>query len=220
MLRKLCSVFAVLAVAAGLVATTGVASEASSFSPMTGHYVAVESHPGSHGSNMIVFELKRNSHGGLQINGFKVGHQSYGNASVGSDHKFSVCNNNYCYKGQWYNAGYVHGWFKSSGSSHWVEFVGDPRATPSDGMYMGSGDAHPSSVGFTLKNDHGNLIVKDFEINGKVYGNVHLSNGTFSVSHGGTAFQGFWNTAYSVYGQYKLHGTHHWVGFTAYRYEF
>lgn len=220
MIRKLCSVFAALAVAAGLVATSGVASQASSFSPMTGHYVAAESQPGSHGSNMITFELKKNSHGALQIHGFMVGHQGYGNASVGHDHKFDVCNHHYCYKGQWYNAGYVHGWFKPSGSSHWVEFVGDPRATPGAGMYMGSGSAHPSSVGFTLKHEHGNLVVKGFKINGHVYGDAHVSHGIFDTSHGGTAFRGFWQTSSLVYGQYKLHGTHTWVGFTAYAYDF
>ncbi len=220
MLRKLCSVFAALAVAAGLVATSGVASEASSVAPVAGHYVAAELHPGSHGSNMIIFELKHNSHGSLYIHGFRVGHQGYGNASVGHDYKFDVCNSSYCYKGQWYNAGYVHGWFKPSGTSHWVEFEGHPRTTPDAGMYSGGGSSHPSSVAFVLKHEHGNLMVKGFKINGQVYGDAHVSHGIFDVSHGGTTFRGFWNTSSSVHGQYRLHGTHTWVGFTANAYDF
>ncbi|MEP9363149.1 hypothetical protein ABLE68_09310 [Nocardioides sp. CN2-186] len=220
MIRKFATACAALAVAAGLVTASGVASEASSFTPSTGHYVAVESHPGSHGSNMITFEVKRLSHGALQIQGFKVGHQGYGNATIDHEHKFSVCNSHYCYKGQWYNAGYAHGWFKPSGSSHWVEFLGHPREMPGTGMYMGSGSSHPSSVGFTLKNEHGNLVVKGFKINGHVYGDAHVSNGIFDTSHAGTSFRGFWHTATSVYGQYKLHGTHTWVGFTANAYDF
>lgn len=221
MIRKVCSVLAALTVAAGLVAATSAASEATSFTPRSGHYVAAENYPGQHGSAMITFEVKHTGHG-LQIQNFKVGHQGYGNAMVGSNHHFNVCNHHWCYKGLWYNDQYVSGSFKPHGSSHWTEFLGHPRPAPGPGMYAGSGMSHPSkAVDFTVVREHGNLVIKHFEIGGHVYGNAHVHHdGTFDTSHGGTAFKGFWHTSSYVYGQYRLHGTHTWVGFVANAYDF
>lgn len=210
MLRKLSSVLATLVLAAGLgLAASGSAS--ASFVATTGHYVGAGHNPGP---VMVQFTY---NHGSLT--GVKVGDRSFGDGSV-TNAVFDYCDRGgNCLRGRWYNSVYVGGDFKIAGHA-WTPFQVLPREEPARGNY--SGFTHPNFdtvVTFKAVNEHGGLYLKDFRIGGRLIGSAHVGHlGHFDTSHGGTSFKGFWDSAHHVWGQYKLHGTHHWVTFEANQY--
>lgn len=206
-IRKLCAAVAALLVSAGLVATLGAPSEARTFSPQTGPYVAVDANHASHGSDMVTFDVTQTS-AGLQVANFKVGTRIIDATAIVSsaNHHFSGCHGDTCIRGTWAAADRLYGEFKLRDSPHWTSYRGHPRPTPKPGTYVGS-----DGIEFRLvREDNGALWVRDFKIDGRLLGSgsayVHLG----SFSHG---FSGFWLTATHVYGRYHRYGAVH--GFNA-----
>jgi hypothetical protein len=213
MLRKLSSVLAALALAAGFaVAASGTAS-AQSFTPTTGHYMGA-----GHMTSAVMVQLTLTQHGTLS--GVKVGSHNIGGGHV-RDNMFDYCDHSgNCFRGKWYNSVYVGGSFKLAGHHTWSDFGLYPAYTPSPGDYSGSDyPGYHTSVGFKAVHEHGGLIIKNFRIDHHIIGNAHVGHyGHFDTCHGGTCFSGFWDASSHVLGRYKLHGTHHWVNFDANQY--
>lgn len=212
MLRKILSLLAALALAAGFgVAVSGTAS-ATSFTVTPGSYVGA-----GHQSGPVMVQFHY-SHGSLS--GVKVGNQGFGNGSVHNG-AFNYCDHaGNCLRGQWYNAVYVGGEFKPSGHHTWTPFEALPRETPARGTYSGyNNPGFDTTVTFRAVDENGSFIVKDFRIAGRLIGNAHIGHaGHFDTSHGGTSFKGFWDSKHHVWGQYRLHGSSHWVTFEANQY--
>ena len=215
MLRKLSSVLAALALAAGVgVAASGTAS-AQSFTPTVGHYIGA-----GHTTTAVMVQL---SYGHGVLSGVKVGSHNLGTGFVSGSHAFDYCDRGgNCIRGQWYNAVYVGGSFKLAGHHTWSDFVLFPAFTPSAGTYAGSNyPGFGTAVDFKAVHEHGGMIIKDFRIGHRLIGNAHVGHlGHFDTCHGGTCFKGFWDTEHHVWGQFKPHGAHHWSNFEANQYAF
>ena len=215
MIRRICSAVAALTVAAGLVAASGAAGEATTVQPGWGPYVGTGITGTTHGPNKVTFRVS-----GRDLYDIKIGDHSYGKARVGEDNRFSVCTSNYCIRGWFPNPTHVFGEYQPAGSPYWYPFSAFPPATPRDGWYTGGRPSHPGkTIHFRLVHEQGGLTLKDFTIEGRVIGNAHARNSyyghTFDVSHGGTTFKGYWTHADSVTGHYQLPDTNTWIAFYA-----
>ena len=216
MLRKLSSVLAALALAAGFGVVASSSATAQSFTPTTGHYIGA-----GHTTHALMVQLNYDHRHGTVSNVKVGGHSIGGGTSVNHSYEFSYCDHaGSCIAGKWYNSVYLAGKFKLAGHHTWSDFVLYPRVAPAAGSYSGSDyPGFHNTVSFRAVHEHGNLVISGFKINHHVIGNAHVgSQGHFDTCHGGTCFKGFWDTQHHVWGQYKLHGTHHWVNFEANQY--
>jgi hypothetical protein len=196
MIRKIVTVVAALACAAGL-SFVSAGSASASVLPTPGSYNGVDHH-----RNLVSF-----SYNGNQISHFKVGHVTIGTAHISNGAWHERCADGYCFKGHWQTQTHVVGFWRHGGSHEWTSFSAYTTAIqPYTGSYSGR-DHTGLRIHFTYSHGH----LRGFTWDHNLIGDAAVDHaGYFNVCHRSLCFKGHWQSDYYVVGEWRHVHDHTW----------
>jgi hypothetical protein len=188
-MRKLASVLAALACAAGLSVATIPAAQAAVI-PVHGAYDGVDHH-----QRQVSFSFN-----GTTINHFRVGSLTIGTAHVSNGMWHETCGGGYCFKGQWITDTHVQGFWRHGGSHEWTSWSASTmQIRPYVGSYMGS-----DHTGLRIHFTYSNGSLRAFTWDHNHIGDARVApDGSFNVCHPTFCFKGHWQSDYYVVGEWR-----------------
>jgi hypothetical protein len=196
MIRKIATIMAALACAAGL-SLVGAGTASATVNPVSGTYNGVDHH-----GAVVSF-----SYNGSQLSHFRVGNIYISSVHVSNGQFPETCGGGYCIKGHWLTETHVQGYWKQGGSHEWKSFSASTASfRPYTGTYSGS-DHTSLNIHFSYSGG----FLRGFTWDHNHIGNAAVDHlGHFSVCHVNFCFKGHWQTEYYVVGEWRHLHEHTW----------